>query len=69
MRPDGEFGHGLLLLARHGQTNDNLEPIRAQGFSDTPLNEVGRRQAHELAELLVGAADRVAVVLGSEPRG
>lgn len=39
-----------VLLARHGQTDDNLEPLRAQGFSDTPLNEVGRRQAHELAE-------------------
>jgi broad specificity phosphatase PhoE len=44
-----EGGSGL-LLARHGQTNDNLEPLRVQGFTDTPLNEVGRRQAHELAE-------------------
>jgi 2,3-bisphosphoglycerate-dependent phosphoglycerate mutase len=43
--------HGL-LLARHGQTNDNLEPLRAQGFRDTPLNEVGIQQAHELAEHL-----------------
>jgi broad specificity phosphatase PhoE len=43
-------GHDGLLLARHGQTDDNLEPIRVQGFSDTPLNEVGVRQAHELAE-------------------
>jgi broad specificity phosphatase PhoE len=43
-----------LLLARHGQTDDNLEPIRAQGFSDTPLNDVGRRQAHELAERVAG---------------
>lgn len=39
-----------VLLARHGQTNDNREPIRVQGFTDTPLNETGRRQAHELAE-------------------
>ena len=38
-----------LLLVRHGQTDDNLEPIRAQGFSDTPLNAVGRRQAQALA--------------------
>ncbi len=43
-------GSSGLLLARHGQTNDNLEPIRVQGFTDTPLNDVGRRQAHELAE-------------------
>ncbi len=48
-------GYSGLLLARHGQTNDNLEPIRAQGFSDTPLNERGRAQAHELA-------DRVATI-------
>jgi broad specificity phosphatase PhoE len=50
---------GDILLARHGQTDDNLEPIRAQGFSDTPLNETGRRQAHELAER-VAAELRVA---------
>ena len=41
--------HGV-VLARHGQTNDNLQPIRVQGFRDTPLNEVGRAQARELAE-------------------
>ena len=39
-----------VLLARHGQTNDNIEPIRCQGFSDTPLNDVGRGQAHALAQ-------------------
>ena len=44
-------GLGLegVLLARHGQTDDNLEPIRVQGFRDTPLNATGRRQAGELA--------------------
>ena len=41
-----------VLLARHGETDDNLEPIRAQGFRDTPLNDTGRRQAAELAERL-----------------
>jgi probable phosphoglycerate mutase len=42
-------GSGI-LLARHGETDDNLEPIRAQGFRDTPLNATGMRQATELAE-------------------
>lgn len=48
--------HGLdgVLLARHGQTDDNLEPLRFQGFRDTKLNEVGRRQAAELAERVAG---------------
>jgi broad specificity phosphatase PhoE len=39
-----------LFLARHGETNDNREPIRVQGFTDTPLNDKGRQQAAELAE-------------------
>jgi broad specificity phosphatase PhoE len=43
-----------ILLARHGETNDNLEPFRFQGFTDTPLNDTGRRQAHELAERVAG---------------
>ena len=39
-----------LYLARHGETDDNREPIRVQGFTDTPLNDMGRRQAADLAE-------------------
>jgi 2,3-bisphosphoglycerate-dependent phosphoglycerate mutase len=39
-----------LFLARHGETDDNLEPIRVQGFVDTPLNDTGRAQAAELAD-------------------
>lgn len=38
-----------IALARHGETDDNREPIRVQGFTDTPLNDTGRRQAQELA--------------------
>ena len=42
-----------VVLARHGQTNDNLEPLRFQGFRDTPLNDTGRAEAHQLARRLV----------------
>jgi broad specificity phosphatase PhoE len=47
-----------ILLARHGETDDNREPIRVQGFTDTPLNESGRRQAGELAERMAGEGIR-----------
>jgi probable phosphoglycerate mutase len=47
-----------VLLARHGQTNDNLEPIRVQGFTNTPLNDTGRRQAAELGDRLVDVGIR-----------
>jgi broad specificity phosphatase PhoE len=64
MAADSHPGRGLLLLARHGQTDDNLEPIRAQGFSDTPLNEVGLRQARDLAERMAG--ERIASLWASD---
>ena len=41
-----------ILLARHGETDDNREPLRVQGSRDTPLNETGRAQAQELAQRL-----------------
>jgi broad specificity phosphatase PhoE len=47
------WARGGILLARHGETDDNIEPIRAQGFSDTPLNATGLRQAAELAGKVV----------------
>jgi broad specificity phosphatase PhoE len=45
---------GGILLARHGETNDNVQPLRFQGFADTPLNDTGRRQADELAHRVAG---------------
>src|SRR5919206_4482332 len=42
-----------LLLVRHGETDWNAEG-RLQGHTDRPLNDVGRRQARELAERLAG---------------
>ena len=32
-----------ILLARHGETDDNIEPIRIQGRRDTPLNDTRAR--------------------------
>ncbi len=40
----------MIWLARHGATDDNLEPARVQGRRDVPLNELGRQQARGLAE-------------------
>ena len=40
-----------LILVRHGQTNSNIEH-RWQGWLDTPLNELGRVQAAQVAQRL-----------------
>ena len=42
-----------ILLARHGETDWNRE-LRFQGRADPALNELGRRQARELADRLAG---------------
>ena len=42
-----------IVLVRHGETDWNREH-RFQGHADTPLNEAGRRQARELAEMFRG---------------
>jgi probable phosphoglycerate mutase len=42
-----------ILLARHGETEWNRVG-RWQGQADPPLNDLGRRQAKELAERLSG---------------
>jgi broad specificity phosphatase PhoE len=49
----------MILLARHGETDDNVPPLRFQGQRDTPLNDTGRAQARELAER-VAAGEPVA---------
>ena len=87
-RPRARTGEGQswdgILLARHGETDDNLEPIRVQGFLDTPLNDTGRGQAAQLAQRvadegivslwasdLVRASETAQIVgahLGLEPR-
>jgi broad specificity phosphatase PhoE len=41
-----------IVLVRHGETNDNVDPLRFQGFTDTPLNDTGRAQAREVAQRL-----------------
>jgi broad specificity phosphatase PhoE len=61
--PDRISGDGL-LLARHGETDDNREPIRVQGFRDTPLNDTGRLQASQLAERV--AADGIRSLWSSD---
>jgi len=58
---NGAVDLGGVLLARHGETDDNLVP-RFQGWRDTPLNATGRRQAFELGRRL---AERASA--GEEP--
>jgi probable phosphoglycerate mutase len=55
-----------VLLARHGETNDNIAPLRFQGFTDTPLNDTGRGQAAELAERIAALDEPIASLWASD---
>lgn len=56
----------MILLARHGETDDNVPPLRFQGQRDTPLNARGREQASELAERVAALAAPVAALWCSD---
>lgn len=43
-----------ICIARHGETDWNVSGI-LQGWFDVPINEQGRRQAHEMAAAFAGA--------------
>jgi broad specificity phosphatase PhoE len=44
----------VILLARHGETADNVPPARVMGRRDPPLSERGREQASRLAREVGG---------------
>ncbi len=46
----------MILLARHGETDWNVPPVRVMGSVDIPLNHRGREQALELAAQADGVA-------------
>ena len=48
----------MILLARHGETDDNVPPQRFMGSRDTPLNARGREQARALADAVAGRGVR-----------
>lgn len=68
MRERGSDGAGRLggvLIARHGETLDNVVP-RFQGWRDTPLNDTGRRQAFALGARLAEREEPVASLWSSD---
>ena len=57
----------MILLARHGQTDFNAPPVRIQGSLDPPLNDLGRAQAEELAQLVAGDGLRAFEIPDRDP--
>ena len=57
----------MILLARHGETDDNAPPRRVQGRLDPPLNARGREQARALADE-VAAGHEIAALWVSDQR-
>ena len=55
-----------VLLARHGQTIDNVEPLRFQGWRNTPLTLTGRHQAYELAGRIAAMDTPIASLWASD---
>lgn len=53
-----------LALIRHGQTDWNAQRV-FQGSSDIPLNEVGRQQARETAEMLASESQKWDAIVSS----
>ncbi len=51
-----------IFMARHGETDSNIEPIRIMGTIDLPLNESGREQAEQLAERVAEEAPDLKVL-------
>jgi len=56
----------VILLARHGETDDNVPPLRFQGHRDTPLNDTGRAQARALGERVAALDPPVAALWSSD---
>lgn len=54
-----------LVLARHGLTNWNVEE-RMQGHQGASLNNLGRAQAHQLAEQLQSEVETIDIVISSD---
>jgi 2,3-bisphosphoglycerate-dependent phosphoglycerate mutase len=54
-----------IWLARHGETDDNREPLRIQGHRDVALNDTGRDQAEHLARRIAGCRVRVGSLYSS----